>query len=174
MKIVLIGYMGSGKSTVAKQLARALDLPFKDLDDYIETREKVTIKEIFNTKGEIYFRKQEGTYLLELLQDQKAGVLALGGGTPCYGNNMEIIKKYSLSVYLKGNIATIAQRLRNEKAKRPLIASLNDEQLTEFVAKHLFERKIYYEQAFRIVVIDQKTVKDLVEELLDIIKNELI
>jgi shikimate kinase len=174
MKIVLLGYMGSGKSTVSKQLAGALDIPFTDLDAYLESKEKASIREIFNDKGEIYFRKQESKYLQELLQDRKAGVLAVGGGTPCYGNNMDLIKKHSLSIYLKGSIPTIVQRLKKEKAKRPLIASLNEDQLTEFVAKHLFERRNFYEQAFRILSIDKRTVKELVLELQHIIQDELI
>ena len=166
MKIVLIGYMGSGKSTVAKQLAKELDLPFTDLDDYIIEKEKLSIKEIFDTKGEIYFRLKESEYLKQLLYDENAGVLALGGGTPCYGNNMQLIKEASRSFYLKASIATICQRLRNEKAQRPLIASLDDEQLNEFVAKHLFERRNFYEQATVVIPIDNKSVTELVVELI--------
>ena len=171
MKIVLIGYMGSGKSTVARQLARKLDLPFTDLDDYITASEKLSIKEIFETKGEIYFRLQESKYLKQLLADENDGVLALGGGTPCYGNNMEVIKEASRSFYLKAGIKTICQRLRNEKAQRPLIASLDEEQLNEFVAKHLFERRNFYEQAGVIISVDNKSVTELVHELLDIIQR---
>jgi shikimate kinase len=171
MKIILLGYMGSGKSTVAKELASALDLPFIDLDDYIIDKEKKSIKEIFETKGEIYFRLQESKYLKELLDHSEDTVLALGGGTPCYGNNMELIKKESLSVYLKGGIATICQRLKSEKQQRPLIASLNDEQLTEFVAKHLFERRNFYEQAAESISIDNKSVYELLQELLVIVKK---
>ena len=161
MKIVLIGYMGSGKSTVARELARELDLPFTDLDDYITASEKLSIKEIFETKGEIYFRLQESKYLKQLL----------AGGTPCYGDNMEVIKEASRSFYLKAGIKTICQRLRNEKAQRPLIASLDEEQLNEFVAKHLFERRNFYEQAGVIISVDNKSVTELVHELLDIIQR---
>lgn len=171
MKIILLGYMGSGKSTVAKELASVLDLPFIDLDDYIIDKEKKSIKEIFETKGEIYFRLQESKYLKELLDHSEDAVLALGGGTPCYGNNMELIKKESLSVYLKGGIATICQRLKSEKQQRPLIASLNEEQLTEFVAKHLFERRNFYEQAAESISIDNKSVYELLQELLVIVKK---
>ena len=171
MKIILLGYMGSGKSTVAKELARALNLPFIDLDDYIIDKEKKSIKEIFEIKGEIYFRLQESKYLKELLDHSEDAVLALGGGTPCYANNMELIKKESLSVYLKGGIATICQRLRSEKQQRPLIASLNDEQLTEFVAKHLFERRNFYEQATQSISIDNKSVHELLQELLVMVKK---
>jgi len=171
MKIILLGYMGSGKSTVAKELARALNLPFLDLDDYIIGKEKKSIKEIFETKGEIYFRLQETKYLKEILENQVDTVLALGGGTPCYGHNMELIKKASQSFYLKGSISTICQRLRSEKQQRPLIASLNDEQLTEFVAKHLFERREFYDQADQIISIDKKSVDELLKELLVFIKK---
>ncbi len=171
MKIVLLGYMGSGKSTVAKQLATELELPYTDLDDYIIEKEKLSIKEIFDSKGEIYFRLQESNYLKQLLDDQNQGILSLGGGTPCYGDNMEMIKEASRSFYLKGSIPTICQRLRNEKSQRPLIASLDDEQLTEFVAKHLFERRTFYEQATFTMSIDNKSVSELVNELLETIRN---
>lgn len=170
MKIILLGYMGSGKSTVAKALASALQLPFTDLDDYIIEKEKQSIKEIFKTKGEIYFRKQESKYLKEILENQTDSLLALGGGTPCYSDNMELIKNKALSIYLKGSIETIFYRLRSEKQQRPLIASLSDEQLTEFIAKHLFERRYYYEQADESVNIDQKSIDELLQELLAVVK----
>lgn len=171
MKIILLGYMGSGKSTVARELAAVLGLPFTDLDDYIIEKEHMSIKDIFKSKGEIYFRLQESKYLKELLADQNDMVLALGGGTPCYANNMELIKKEALAFYLKGSITTLCQRLRSEKQQRPLIASLNDEQLTEFVAKHLFERRSFYEQASQSIQIDDKSADELVQELLVILKK---
>ena len=171
MKIILLGYMGSGKSTVAKKLARALNLPFIDLDDFIVENEKKSIKEIFESKGEIYFRLQESKYLKILLDDPMDAVLALGGGTPCYANNMENVKKEAESIYLKGSIANICQRLRSEKQQRPLIASLNDEQLTEFVAKHLFERRDFYEQATKTVSIENKSPDELVQELMSYLKK---
>lgn len=171
MKIILIGYMGSGKSTVAKELAAALSLPFIDLDDYIVDKEKKSIKDIFEAKGEIYFRLQESKYLKEILEQETDAVLALGGGTPCYANNMELIKKESQSFYLKGGIATICNRLRSEKQQRPLIASLSDEQLTEFIAKHLFERRNFYEQADQSISIDNKSIHELLQELLVKVKK---
>ena len=172
MKIILIGYMGSGKSTLAKQLAMELNLPFEDLDSYIEKQENMSIKEIFKQKGEIYFRLQESLYLKELLNQHADMVLALGGGTPCYADNMEQITKKALSFYLKGSIKTLCMRLKSEKKQRPLIASLNDGQLTEFVAKHLFERRNFYEQATIMINIDHKTINKLLEELLETIKKD--
>ena len=171
MKIILLGYMGSGKSTVAKGLSKSLNTPYIDLDSYIVKKENMSIKDIFASKGEIYFRLQESKYLKEILDAEDKVILALGGGTPCYGNNMNLIKNNGLSIYLKGNIATICNRLRSEKEQRPLIASLNDEQLTEYVAKHLFERRNFYEQADQFVTIDQKTIDSISQEILDILKK---
>ena len=92
MKIILIGYMGSGKSTLGRALATAKNISFVDLDAYIAEREKCSVPHIFKNKGEIYFRKKEALYLQEVLQKEEDMVLSLGGGTPCFGNNMPLIK----------------------------------------------------------------------------------
>ena len=98
MKIVLLGYMASGKSSIGKKLAKILNVPFVDLDDLISEKEKLSIPEIFKTKGEIYFRKKEIENLENFFQKDKF-VLAVGGGTPCYGNNMDLINDNSISIY---------------------------------------------------------------------------
>lgn len=147
-------------------------MPFWDLDDLIIEAEKSSIKDIFKTKGEIYFRIQEGKHLESWLDEHDEGILSLGGGTPCYGDSMEKVKKSSTSVYLKGSIQTICQRLRNEKNERPLIASLSDEELNEYIAKHLFERRGFYEQATYTITIDNKSVQEITEELVDILKGD--
>jgi len=166
MKIVLLGYMASGKSSIGKELSKHLKMNFIDLDDYIIEKEKETITEIFNQKGEIYFRNIENKYLKEILSKQDDFILSLGGGTPCYANNMELInEKATISIYLQGNVSTVVERLISEKAKRPIIASLNDDKIPEFVAKHLFERRFYYEQAKIIIKIDAKTKTEIVNEL---------
>lgn len=164
-KITLMGYMGSGKSTVAQILGEKLGWPIIDLDDYISKKEGVSIPEIFKSKGEIYFRKIENTYLLELLKSDEPFVLALGGGTPCYANNMEAILEKSDSYYLKASIGTLLERLTKEKGHRPLIAGLSEEQLTEFIAKHLFERRNYYEKAETILSIDGKDPEQIASEI---------
>ena len=169
MKIVLLGYMGSGKSTLAKLLAENLKLEIIDLDAYIVEREGMSISHLFENKGEIYFRLQESKYLKEILGLENNLILSLGGGTPCYSNNIEVIKNRSLSFYLKASIDTLCNRLRSEKAQRPLIASLGDDQLKEFVAKHLFERRSFYEQASSTITIDDKTVEELLEEMLQVL-----
>ncbi|CAM1368979.1 shikimate kinase [Tenacibaculum xiamenense] len=167
MKVILLGYMASGKSFIGKILAKNMQLPFIDLDNYIEEKEKLTIPQIFERKGEIYFRTIENKYLNELLMNNDNYVLSLGGGTPCYGNNMEVIGKAkdTTSFYLKASINTIVNRLRGEKDQRPLVASLKDEDLLEFVAKHLFERNNYYSKATYTIPIDNKEGNVISEEI---------
>ncbi|MGB0892361.1 MAG: shikimate kinase [Flavobacteriaceae bacterium] len=167
MKIVLIGYMASGKSTIGKLLAKDMYLPFIDLDEYIEKKEGKTISEIFNEKGEIYFRYQEHFYLKELLTSENKFILSLGGGTPCYAGNMNIISdtKNVVSIYLQASIKTLVERLINSRDKRPLVSELNEEKLTEFVAKHLFERRNYYEKSNFKINVDEKEINKIVAEL---------
>lgn len=167
MKIVLVGYMASGKSTIGRLLAEKMELPFIDLDDYIEEKENKLIAEIFKLKGEIYFRKQEHFYLKELLSKKDNFVLALGGGTPCYAGNMDLINKCdsTKSIYLKFKIPTLVNRLINEKSKRPLVAKLNDNDIYEFIAKHLFERSFYYNQSNLGVNGDDKSASEIICEI---------
>ncbi|SDB44657.1 shikimate kinase [Flavobacteriaceae bacterium MAR_2010_188] len=168
MKVVLMGYMGSGKSTVGSNLAEKLSYKFIDLDHFIENKEGKTIKQIFSDSGAIYFRKLETTVLKEVLDSTENIVLALGGGTPCYGNNLDIIKSSNsvTSIYLSGTIPYLSERLFRERHKRPLIAEINEkEALMEFIGKHLFERSQYYFQADYKVDIDQKSVDDLISEI---------
>lgn len=166
MTIVLLGYMASGKSAVSKLLGTVLELPVLDLDDYIETKEGKTIPEIFETKGEIYFRMKEHSYLKEVLEIKESMILSLGGGTPCYANNMNLIHTYTEhTVYLQTSIPEIINRVKNEKAKRPLISGISDEDLPEFIGKHLFERNAFYQQATHSIFTDKKIIEDLVEEI---------
>jgi len=166
MKIVLLGYMASGKSSIGKRLSKTLSMSFLDLDDYIIEKEGMSISKIFKDKGEVYFRLIENKYLKEILAKDENFILSLGGGTPCYANNMEEInKKDTISIYLQGSNATMIERLIRKKSKRPLIASLDDDKIPEFVAKHLFERRTYYEQAKVTVKIDAKKKKDVAKEI---------
>ncbi len=167
MTIVLLGYMASGKSSIGKKIAKKRNLPFVDLDDYISKKETNSIPEIFKTKGEVYFRRKETEALTELLHQNKDFILAIGGGTPCYGNNIELIKVNAKSIYLKGSINAIYTKLSKpkNKQKRPLIATIADKDLKEFIAKHLFERASYYEQADFTIIVDNKTKTEIVEEI---------
>ena len=148
MNIVLLGYMGCGKSTIGRRLAERLKLRFFDLDELIEEQEGQQISELFASKGELYFRKTEAEVLRSFAAENDNFVLALGGGTPCYANNMDfLLEQHLKTVYLKAQLKTLVERLREQKEQRPLISNLNESELTEFIAKHLFERRFYYEKA---------------------------
>ena len=166
MKIVLMGYMASGKSSIGASLANTLGLDFIDLDRYIEEKENRSVQDIFRLKGEIYFRKQESVFLEEVLDKKDGFVLALGGGTPCYGTNNDMIQQAtSKTFYLKASIATLSNRLEHEKHTRPIVAQLTSEQLTEYIAKHLFERAPYYERAQHKLSIDKKSIDEIALEI---------
>lgn len=165
MKIFLLGYMGSGKSYIGKQLAERIDQKFIDFDEEIEKRENSTISEIFQNKGEIFFRKLERKILEEIIALNEDAVISLGGGTPCYGNNMELIKASNkvTSFYLKLNIENLTERLEAEKAHRPMISHLEErDKLEEFIRKHLFERGFYYNQSDYIIDCNNKTSEEII------------
>lgn len=167
--IVLLGYMGSGKSAVGKVLAEKSNLNFIDLDDYIEQKEQKKISAIFLEKGEIYFRKLETKYLKELITQKTNLILSLGGGTPCFGDNMEVVNssENTLSVYLQTSIKELTERLYGERAKRPLIAHTKaKDELLEFIAKHLFERSSYYNTAKYVLKTDAKSISEIANEII--------
>lgn len=169
MKIILSGYMGSGKSIVGKVLSQKTGLPFIDLDDQIIKKEGREIPEIFKNSGEIYFRKREGEVLLELLESNEDFILALGGGTPCYGRNLAALKgsEEVKLIYLKTSLQELLKRLYGERAQRPVISHLDTPELLEdFIRKHLFERAYYYNESEYIVSTDAKTTEEVADEIL--------
>ena len=165
--IFLLGYMGSGKSAIGKSLSIKLNIPFMDIDQLIENQENMSVSSLFKKKGELYFRQIERKLLLRLIDKQSPAVISLGGGTPCYFDNMELlVKSKHESIYLKASIPTLSQRLKEEKSKRPMIAHLEDDQaLIEFIGKHLFERNFFYQQAKISFAQDGLSVAEIVEEL---------
>jgi len=169
MKVVLLGYMASGKSVVGSILANNLKIKFIDLDNYIEEKEQLSISDIFELKGEIYFRKKEGTYLKEILNLGEDCIISLGGGTPCYGNNMELIENNSKSFYLNASINAIFERLKCETSKRPLVSTIGKENLKEYIAKHLFERNPFYKKAQYKISVDKKSVFKIVDEIIELL-----
>ena len=170
MKVVLLGYMASGKSTVGQLLARQLGMEFIDLDEYIEANQKKSVKTIFSEKGEIFFRKLEHQMLAEVLEKGESIILSTGGGTPCYGNNMEtILKESDHSIYLNLSIPSLVERLSKAKEERPLVKNIGREELPEFIGKHLFERRPYYMRAKHNLDcngLDAETVVEKITELL--------
>ncbi|MDY8137733.1 shikimate kinase [Aquimarina sp. 2201CG5-10] len=168
MNIILMGYMGSGKSLIGNELSEKTKLKYLDLDDYIEVCEKKSIAKIFQDHGEIYFRKKESFYLKEALNTHFDTIISLGGGTPCFAGNLEIVKqdKGVKSIYLQTSLEELTKRLFKERSKRPLIAHIEEEEdLKDFVRKHLFERSFYYNQAEYTIKTDQKASVEIVEEI---------
>jgi shikimate kinase len=139
--------MGSGKSTLGKKTAPLLGLPFYDLDDFIETQENKSISEIFSSEGETAFREKESFYLKKILDKEAQSLISLGGGTVCFNNTISLLKSKGIVVYIQLPPAALVKRLSANKASRPLIARLKDDQVLEFVTKLLSTRKYFYEQA---------------------------
>lgn len=169
-KIILLGYMGCGKSTIANKLSKNIGIPFVDLDIKIEEKANLSINAIFEKHGEIYFRKLEHEVFIELLNSPERLIIGLGGGTPCYSNNHELLKADNVvSIYLKASIETLFSRLSANKSKRPLIANKSDEEMKEFIAMHLFERSFYYNQAQYKVNVDDKTIDQVVLDIVSLL-----
>lgn len=168
-KIILCGYMASGKTTVARLLAKASGLTVIDLDELIEKQENKSITEIFK-EGEIKFRKLEHKALNEIVENNDNFILSLGGGTPCYGDNYKVLHREDVtSVYLKTSIQEIVKRIILQGTERPLLNNVGDDELEEYVAKHLFDRSYYYMQAKYKIVTDDKTIEEVVNEIISLL-----
>ena len=168
---VLMGYMGSGKSTVGLYLSNHLKCSYIDLDNYIEEQEKGSISKIIHDKGVIYFRKREHEYLNTLLESSGPLVLSLGGGTPCYHNNMNLIMESGqfTSIYLQSSVSFLTDRLFSQKSHRPLIAQIEEKsELAEFIGKHLLERSGFYHQADYTINVEDKSPLDIVNEIVSL------
>ena len=166
--IFLIGYMGSGKSVIGKELSKRILYTFYDLDYFIEMNEKLSINQMFDQKKELYFREIEKKYLKKLIDKDENKIISLGGGTPCYNNNMDLIlnTSNSESIYLKRSVDLLVERLFKNLSSRPLILHLkNRNELKEFVSKHLFERNQYYLRSKKILNTNNLELDDVVEEL---------
>lgn len=163
--------MGSGKTLVSKELSVLNNFKIFDLDTEISKQNNSSIAEIFKKKGEIFFRKTEKEVLEKILSSEKNIILSLGGGTPCYYNNIDRINEKTISVFLKTNVKTLTQRLSSEKDKRPLIQNISNEDLPEFIAKHLFERNPFYNQAKITINTDNLSAREIAEEILTQIKQ---
>jgi shikimate kinase len=159
--------MASGKTTIGKLISESLSIPFFDLDFLIEQKLQLNIHEIFEMKGELFFRKQERETIETFLNSTDNYVLALGGGTPCYFDNFLLYKKEDInSFYLKASVGTLLNRLETQKSARPILANFSNEALKEFVAKHLFERNHFYNQVQTVIAVDDKNETEIVSEIL--------
>ena len=172
MNIIILGYMGSGKSIIGRELSLKVNKKFIDLDSYIKEKEKDSISNIFQKNGDLYFRKKESKYLKEILGNNNDLVLSVGGGTPCYFDNLDmIISNNNVSFYLKNSNIQLTSRLFNEKSKRPLISNISSkDKLLEFVSKHLFEREFFYNSATHKIDCNDKSISYLVDDIISRLK----
>ncbi len=162
--IFLLGYMGSGKSTVAKKIARKMDYNWIDLDTLIQEQQGASISAIFDKEGEEAFRlmEQQALYSCSNINDT---IVSLGGGTPCFFDNMEWIKNNSISVYLKMPAKVLLNRLQNAKQHRPLLESKDEFELLKFIQQQLGEREKYYLQADIIYPALSVSLEQLIQEI---------
>lgn len=172
MIIALTGFMGIGKSTIAEKLSQMLLCPHIDLDKHIEYIHNLSVNELFETKGEPYFRKMEEKYLHEILNDNKENllVLSLGGGALLGEVNQKIIKENTYCIYLRANLSTIIERLKKGKKSRPHIKNITPEDEVERISRLFFAREVgYLKSNSKIVDVDGKSIHHIVDEIIEAI-----
>jgi shikimate kinase len=164
MKVFLIGFMGSGKTYIGKQLAQLLDYLFVDTDSLIENTEGVTVAQLFETQGETTFRKIESERLQGLSKWDNI-IVATGGGAPCFHDNMAFINKSGITVYLKTKPELLLERLKPETEHRPLLRGRTDAQLLAFIKERVAARETFYGQA-DIVIHQESNEQAVAQEIL--------
>lgn len=145
-RIILIGYMGAGKTTVGKALSKKLNIPFYDLDWYIESRMRKTVAQLFSERGEEGFRKIEHNMLHEVAEFENV-ILSCGGGTPCFFDNIDYMNQQGDVVYLKASPEVLYKHLLMGKAERPLLKGKSPEQLIDYIREQLAYREQFYSKA---------------------------
>lgn len=165
MLIFLIGFMGSGKTTLGRPLASRLGYDFLDLDKVIEEGEGFTVGEIFAARGEEYFRTLERRYLQDIIVHGGNAVVSTGGGTPCFNENMELMNTNGITVYLKLSPGMLADRLMAAKVCRPLLAGKSPEELLQYIVDTLAVREEHYERANVVVANPSRDVTKLIDIL---------
>jgi shikimate kinase len=165
MKIFLIGFMGSGKTHWGRLLSKKLGLAFYDLDTVIVDQEKKSVSDIFAEKGEEYFRYKETEALDRIAGEENGFILSCGGGTPCFFNNIEFMKKSGKVIWLNTSIDVLTQRLLRERKSRPLIREVDESDLGRYIVRKLSERRMYYQQADVTVNEESITLDELIRLL---------
>ena len=163
MQIFLIGFMGSGKTTVGKRLAQRLNLPFIDTDHLIEQRSGLTIEQIFGQQGEEQFRKLEQEAIAGL--GKGSAVIACGGGLPCFNGLIGELKQRGTVSYLEAEIPELIRNLDNEQLTRPLLKDLSPADMEKAIAERLRQRKPVFEQAHLRIAIGKKTIEEIVDTI---------
>ena len=167
-RIILVGYMGSGKTTIGKALSKETGMMFYDLDWYIESRMHKTVSQIFAERGEEAFRKMEYNMLHEVAEFEDV-IISCGGGTPCFFDNMDYLSQQGDVVYLKASPDTLYKHLLMAKVERPLLKDKTQDELTDYITTHLAEREPYYQKAHHVLNVDvldnYDKIKDSVAQL---------
>lgn len=172
MKLFLIGYMGCGKSSLGRRVARRLDVRFVDTDSVIEEREGASISDIFQYEGEEYFRRLERSIIEEVASEESDAVVSTGGGAPAWGDNMDIMNRAGTTVYIRRPAEQIVSRLSPYgRMKRPKLRGLSDEEIVDFMKRNMAEREPFYSRAQH--VLDTVGVSDnaLADIVVDIFKG---
>lgn len=166
-RIILIGFMGAGKTTLGKKVAKKMGLPFIDSDREIEARFQKSIGDIFTEHGESFFRTLESEFITAL-NSQEEFVLATGGGMPCFDKNMELLNELGTTFYLERSPKELANRLFNAKTRRPLIDGLEEPELISFIEERLGAREEYY-RASKVILSREDQTVDTIEEMANLL-----
>lgn len=169
--IFLIGFMGAGKTTIGKKLARQLNIDFVDLDQTLENKFGITINEFFTQYGEAAFRIEETKMLKEIVLLHNKAVISVGGGLPCFNENMEVMNREGVTCYLHRPAKELFQRLKTGKTTRPLLRDLEGPELLSFIESKLEDRSRYYEMAKHKFLRHQQTTEYIVEKLAESLSN---
>ncbi len=168
LRIILIGYMGAGKTTIGRALAKELGVQFYDLDWYIESRRHKTVAQLFAEVGEEGFRQIEHNMLHEVAEFEDV-IISCGGGTPCFFDNMEYMNAQGQTVYLKATPEVLVEHLRMARTERPLLKGKSPEELNTFIEEQLGAREAYYNKAryiFDVSLMDNyEKIKNTIEQL---------
>ncbi|MCF0244866.1 MAG: shikimate kinase [Bacteroidaceae bacterium] len=174
-RIILIGYMGAGKTTIGHQLSKRTGMMFYDLDWYIESRHRTTVSEIFAKKGEEGFRKIERAMLHEVAEFEDV-IISCGGGTPCFFDNMDYLNQQGETFYLKCEPEVLYEHLKMGKVERPLLKNKTPEEVKTFIKEQLKQREIYYNRAKHVVdvtLLDSlSNISEAVDKVQDILEKE--
>lgn len=171
-RIILVGYMGSGKTTVGKALSKEMGMMFYDLDWYIESRMRKTVSELFAERGEEAFRKIEYNMLHEVAEFEDV-IISCGGGTPCFFDNMDYLNQQGDVVYLKATPETLYKHLLMAKVERPLLKGKSPEELIAYITEHLKEREPFYQKARHTVDVTLLDNYDKINITVEKIKEQL-
>ena len=167
-----MGYMGAGKTTLGKALSKTTGIPLYDLDKFIENRMRKTIGQLFEERGEDYFRQIERNMLHEVAEFENV-IISCGGGTPCYADNMDYLNRQGETIYLKAEPETLFQHLRMARIPRPLFKGMTDEEVRQFIVSHLREREPFYLKAKHTHLVTLLDTRGKVAEAIRSIRAQL-